>query len=49
MLLLSGRCRVSVEIFAQQFPKIAYVYAAYNNSLFQSSMQLFVFYSYSAE
>jgi len=53
MLLLSSRCRVSVEISAQQFPKIAYVMsvriAACNNSLFQSSMQLFVFYSYSAE
>jgi len=26
-MLLFGRCRVSVKISAQQFPKLAYVYA----------------------
>jgi len=26
MLLLFGRCRASVEISAQQFPKLAYIY-----------------------
>jgi len=53
MLLLFDRCRGSVEISAQQFPKLAYVYAHCRTlrsrftkrhlTLFQSSMQLFVF------
>jgi len=60
MLLLFDRRQGSVEISAQQFPKLAFVHAhcgALTRShftkrrltLLQSSMQLFVFYSYSAE
>jgi len=53
MLLLFDRCRGSVEISAPQFPKLAYVHAHCGTlgsrftkrhlTLFQSSMQLFVF------
>jgi len=53
MLLLFDRCRGSVEISAQQFPKLAYVHAHCGTlrsrftkrhlTLLQSSMQLFVF------
>ena len=53
MLLLFDRCRGSVEISAQQFPKLAYVHAHCGTlrsrftkrhfTLLQSLMQLFVF------
>ena len=48
MLLLFGRCQLSVEISAQQFPKLAYVYAhcdAWTIHCFKVQCN----YSYSAE
>ena len=60
-MLLFNRCRGSVEISAQQFPKLAYEHT-HCRALTRSrltcftkrhltllSMQLFIFYSYSAE